>query len=98
MPAAKTPIVSCCDDSAKILAPELTIVGVFCSLSMGGGINLTSFMDKTFFDFMDELSSKYMLPVGGFLTAIFVLKEWSVKSFISELGHKIIGPKEDLLM
>ncbi|MDC0631051.1 sodium-dependent transporter [Candidatus Marinimicrobia bacterium] len=76
----------------------ITIVGVFCSLSMGGGINLTSFMDKTFFDFMDELSSKYMLPVGGFLTAIFVLKEWSVKSFISELGHKIIGPKEDLLM
>jgi NSS family neurotransmitter:Na+ symporter len=76
----------------------ITIVGVFCSLSMGGGINLTSWMDKTFFDFMDELSSKYMLPFGGLLTAVFVLKEWGIKSFVSELGHKIIGTKEDLLM
>ena len=76
----------------------ITIVGIFCSLSMGGGINLTSWMDKTFFDFMDELSSKYMLPVGGLLTAIFVLKEWGVKSFVSELGQKIIGTKEDLLI
>jgi SNF family Na+-dependent transporter len=65
---------------------------------MGGGINLTSWMDKTFFDFMDELSSKYMLPIGGLLTAIFVLKEWGVKSFVSELGQKIIGKKEDILI
>jgi NSS family neurotransmitter:Na+ symporter len=81
-----------------IFGSLITIVGVFCSLSMGGGINLTSWMDKTFFDFMDELSSKYMLPIGGLLTAIFVLKEWGVKSFVSELGQKIIGKKEDILI
>jgi len=76
----------------------ITIVGIFCSLSMGGGINLTSWMDKTFFDFMDELSSKYMLPIGGLFTALFVLKKWKVEPFIAELGQKLIGVKEDALL
>ena len=76
----------------------ITIVGVFCSLSMGGGINLTEWMDKTFFDFMDELSSKYMLPIGGLFTALFILKEWSVKSFVEELGQKIFSLDKDVLI
>ena len=76
----------------------ITIVGVFCSLSMGGGVNLTEWMGKTFFDFMDELSSKYMLPIGGLFTALFILKEWTVKSFVKELGQKIFSFNKDVLM
>ena len=63
----------------------ITLVGVFCSFSLGGFINLTAFMDITFFDFMDYLSSKYMLPIGGMLTALFVLFHWGVPNFIDEL-------------
>ena len=63
----------------------ITIVGVFCSLSMGGGINLTEFFGISFFDFMDYLSSKYMLPIGGLLTALFILKKWGVNNFMDEL-------------
>ena len=63
----------------------ITIVGAFCSFSMGGGINITEFLGMSFFDFMDYLSSKYMLPIGGMLTAIFVLKKWGVEHFIEEL-------------
>ncbi len=63
----------------------ITIVGVFCSFSLGGGINITAFLGMPFFDFMDYLSSKYMLPIGGMLTAIFVLKKWGVDHFIEEL-------------
>jgi NSS family neurotransmitter:Na+ symporter len=63
----------------------ITIVGAFCSFSMGGGINITEFLGMSFFDFMDDLSSKYMLPIGGMLTAIFVLKKWGVDHFIEEL-------------
>jgi NSS family neurotransmitter:Na+ symporter len=63
----------------------ITIVGVFCSLSMGGGINLTEFFGISFFDFMDYLSSKYMLPIGGLLTALFILKKWGVNKFMDEL-------------
>ena len=49
-----------------------------------------------FFDFMDYLSSKYMLPIGGMLTAIFVLKKWRVPNFFNELknGLKIINLSE----
>ena len=63
----------------------ITIVGAFCSFSLGGGINITEFLGMSFFDFMDYLSSKYMLPIGGMLTAIFVLKKWGVDHFIKEL-------------
>ena len=74
----------------------ITIVGAFCSFSLGGGINITSFLGMPFFDFMDYLSSKYMLPIGGMLTAIFVLKKWRVPNFFNELknGLKIINLSE----
>jgi len=63
----------------------ITVVGVFCSFSLGGGINLTAFMGMPFFDFMDYLSSKYMLPIGGMLTAIFILHHIGTANFIKEL-------------
>ena len=63
----------------------ITIVGAFCSFSLGGGINITAFLGMSFFDFMDYLSSKYMLPIGGMLTAIFILKKWGVNQFMDEL-------------
>ena len=47
---------------------------------------------------MDELSSKYMLPIGGLFTALFVIKEWSVKSFVKELGQTIFSFKKDILI
>ena len=65
----------------------ITIVGAFCSLSLGGGINITEFLGMSFFDFMDYLSSKYMLPIGGMFTAIFILKKWGIPNFIDELKN-----------
>ncbi|MDP7128226.1 MAG: sodium-dependent transporter, partial [Candidatus Marinimicrobia bacterium] len=74
----------------------ITVVGAFCSFSLGGGINITEFLGMPFMDFMDYLSSKYMLPIGGMLTAIFVLKKWRVPNFFNELknGLKIINLSE----
>jgi NSS family neurotransmitter:Na+ symporter len=62
----------------------ITIVGIFCSLSLGN-FNISSILDISFFDFLDELSSKYMLPIGGALTAIFILSKWGLEPFINEL-------------
>lgn len=62
----------------------ITVVGIFCSLSLGN-FNITSIFDISFFDFMDELSSKYMLPIGGALTAIFILYKWGVGAFLDEV-------------
>ncbi|SVA86292.1 uncharacterized protein METZ01_LOCUS139146, partial [marine metagenome] len=65
----------------------IIIVGAFCSFSLGGGINITALLGMSFFDFMDYLSSKYMLPIGGMLTAIFILKRWGVNQFMDEFKN-----------
>ena len=65
----------------------ITVVGALCSFSLGGGINITEFMGMPFMDFMDYLSSKYMLPIGGMLTAIFVLKKWGISNYMAELKN-----------
>ncbi|GIS53496.1 hypothetical protein Ct9H90mP29_05380 [bacterium] len=75
----------------------------FAHFPLGGGVNITGqfgetfhhFFGETFFDVMDNLSSKYMLPVGGMFTAIFILMKWSVPSFINEIGPKYHWKDED---
>jgi len=84
----------------------ITLVGVFCSLSLGGGINITSSLGpgfakifgSTFFDFLDNLSSKYMLPIGGMFTALFILSKWGVNNFILEINQKILGEAKDTML
>ena len=74
--------------STLIFGSVITIVGCFCSLSLGGGINITGifgedfFLGGTFFDVMDNLSGKYMLPIGGMLTALFVINKMGIKEII----------------
>ena len=63
----------------------ITVVGIFVSLSFGEYNVLKSFGDLNVFTLMDNLSSKYMLPIGGFLTAVFVLVRWGVPEFLKEL-------------
>ena len=72
----------------------ITIVGIFCSLSLGN-FNISSILDISFFDFLDELSSKYMLPIGGALTAIFILSKWGLEPFINELKIGMESAKLD---
>ena len=67
-----------------IFGGVVTLVGAFCSLSMGS-FNITSFIGMSFFDVLDYLSSKYMLPIGGMLCAVFVLYRWGIPSFVAEL-------------
>ena len=70
---------------------------------MGGGVNLAeyfgstfqNYLGQTFFDVMDNLSSKYMLPFGGMMTALFILFKWGVPSFLSEFGTHIINEEKD---
>ena len=84
----------------------VSIVGVFCSLSMGGGINIAEYfgdtfqhyLGETFFDVMDSLSSKYMMPLGGMLTALFVILKWGVPSFIAEVGISIVDKSRDRII
>jgi len=66
----------------------IILIGVFCSLSLGGGINISPFENKTFFDLMDELSSKYMLPIGGLLVSLFIIFEFKISNFTTEINNE----------
>ena len=58
---------------------------------MGGFDDFNTLFNISFFDFLDYLSSKYMLPLGGMLTALFILLKWGVGDFVQELK---IGMKD----
>lgn len=47
------------------------VIGIFCSLSMGAVDNLT-LMGMPFLDFCDHLTAQFLLPLGSFLTCIFI--------------------------
>ncbi len=64
----------------------VTIVGVFCSLSNGIFNDFSYLFGKSFMDMLDIISSKYMLPIGGFLTGLFILFKWGVHNLISEIN------------
>jgi len=74
--------------STIIFGGIIIIVGMFCSLSLGGGLNISPFKNITFFNLMDLISSKYMLPIGGLLVSLFIIFEFKVSNFIKELNHK----------
>ena len=84
------------EKATVVFGSIVTIVGIFCSMSMGGFNDFNKLFNISFFDFLDYLSSKYMLPIGGMLTALFILKKWGINEFSSELmvgmGNKKIDP------
>lgn len=47
------------------------VIGVFCSLSMGA-VDSLSLMGMPFLDFCDHLTAQFLLPLGSFLTCLFV--------------------------
>ena len=47
------------------------VIGIFCSLSMGA-VDGLSLMGMPFLDFCDHLTAQFLLPLGSFLTSIFV--------------------------
>lgn len=52
-------------------------LGVPSGLSFGV-MSGVKFMDKTFFEVVNNIASNYLLPLGGMLTAIFVGWKWGV--------------------
>ena len=76
-----------------IFGSVVTMVGIFCSLSMGLFNDFYQIFHISFFDFLDYLSSKYLLPIGGMLTGVFVLVRWGIPNFISEMVVGMKNPK-----
>ena len=74
------------EKATVVFGTVISGVGIFCSLSNGGFTDFRDIFGISFMDFMDYLSSKYMLPIGGMLMAIFIIKRWTVNEFIKEIN------------
>lgn len=57
--------------AATIVTVACSVIGLVCSMSLGGYDLLTVF-GRTLFDVFDFFTGQIMLPVGGFLTSIFL--------------------------
>ena len=57
--------------SALIVTVTTSVIGAFCSLSLGA-VEELSFFGKAMFDWFDFVTGQIFLPVVGFLTCIFI--------------------------
>ena len=57
--------------AALIVTVSTSVIGAFCSLSMGAVDGLT-FLGKSLFDWFDFITGQIFLPIVGFLTCIFI--------------------------
>ena len=57
--------------AALIVTVSCSVIGAFCSLSLGAVDGLSMF-GKTLFDWFDFITGQIFLPVVGFLTCIFI--------------------------
>ncbi len=67
-----------------IMGSIITVLGIPSALSFGVMGDVTLF-GNTFFDFMDKLTSNYMLPIGGFFIAICLGWKYGLENTIHEL-------------
>ncbi len=72
------------------------LLGIPSALSFGVLGNAKLFGTLTFFDFMDKLTTNYMLPIGGFCIAVFLGWKYGLNKTIHELDPDtgIISLKE----
>ncbi len=61
------------------------LLGIPAALSFGTMKDFTIFFGKTYFDFMDILTSIYMLPIGGLLIAICLGYKYGLHNTMHEL-------------
>lgn len=57
--------------SAWVVTTVCSVLAVLCSLSVGA-VDSIAVMGMSLMDFLDNLTAKFMLPLGGLLTSIFI--------------------------
>lgn len=79
-----------------VFGTVIFLLGIPSALSFSSMSGFTFFFGLNFFDFLDALTSKYMLPIGGFLIAVALGWKYGLQNTIHELDPdtKIISLKE----
>ena len=57
--------------AALVVTVSASVIGAFCSLSMGA-VDVLNFFGKSLFDWFDFITGQIFLPIVGFLTCIFI--------------------------
>ncbi len=57
--------------AALLVTVTTSVIGAFCSLSMGA-VDVLTFFGKSLFDWFDFITGQIFLPIVGFLTCIFI--------------------------
>jgi len=57
--------------AALVVTVSASVIGAFCSLSMGA-VDVLTFFGKSLFDWFDFITGQIFLPIVGFLTCIFI--------------------------
>lgn len=57
--------------AALVVTVSASVIGAFCSLSMGA-VDVLIFFGKSLFDWFDFITGQIFLPIVGFLTCIFI--------------------------
>ena len=68
-----------------IFGSIIFLLGIPSSLSFGVLKDFTLFAGHTFFDFLDKLTSNYMLPIGGFFIALSLGWKYGLDRTMHEL-------------
>lgn len=72
--------------AVSVISVGIIALGVLCSYSLGDGSSLRIF-GKTFFDFLDFLTAKLMMPIGGIFISIFAGWHLDKKILAAELSN-----------
>lgn len=72
--------------AVSVIAGGVVALGVLCSFSLGEDSSLRIF-GKTFFDFLDFVTAKLMMPVGGIFISLFAGWSLDKKILASELSN-----------
>ncbi len=77
-----------------IFGSLICVLGIPAALSFGVMSDVKIFLGNNYFDFMDKLTSIYMLPIGGFLIAVCLGWKYGLDRTMGELdmetGSRIV--------
>ncbi len=79
-----------------VFGTVIFILGIPSALSFGASDAMKLWGNLTFFDLIDKLTTNYMLPLGGFLIAVYLGWKYGLEKTIHELDPdtRIISLKE----